>query len=134
MGSLVLSTPALAPAAVSTRPKCDPIDPVRCLLPWPNDYFTRADRSMPTGRRLALTTSETPTNVHGVHVAAGPYNASDGFSPGQTIVVQIPGFDTPGALRRTGVVPQTNLPDAYARDAPVARHRRADRPAPSHLG
>ncbi len=120
VGLLVpLTTPVLASAAVSTRSKCDPIDPVRCLLPWPNDYFTRADGSTPTGRRLALTTSEMPANVHGVHVDAGPYNASDGFSPGQTIVVQIPGFDTPGALSRTGVVPQTNLPAAYSPNAPV---------------
>ncbi len=115
---LAAAAPA-ASAAVSTKPQCDPIDPVRCLLPWPNDFYTRADRHTPTGRRLALRTSETPQNVDGVHVAAGPYNASDGFSPGQTIVVQIPGFDTPGALRRTGAVPQTDLGRSFSRRAPV---------------
>lgn len=89
------------------------------MLPWPNDYFTRRDATSATGRRLALTTAMTPKNNAGVHVAAGPYNASDGFSPGQTIVLRVPGLDTPAALRRTGVVPQTNLARAYARRAPV---------------
>lgn len=115
----VAGAPAQAAPARPAAPRCDPIDPARCLLPWPNDFFTRSDRHAPTGRRLALRTSETPRNVHGVHVAAGPYDASDGFSPGQTIVVRIPGFDTPAALRASGAVPQTDLAKAFARRAPI---------------
>lgn len=119
---LIVLVPLAVPAAsgaAPTGPRCDPIDPARCLLPWPNDYFTKRDPSSPTGRRLNLTTDETPANKSGVHVLATPYNASDGFSPGQTIVVKIPGLDTPAAFQRTGSVPQTNLGRTYAKRAPI---------------
>ena len=33
---------------------CDPLDPAVCLQPWPNDYFTVADPTTDTGRRLDL--------------------------------------------------------------------------------
>lgn len=47
------------PAAAAPRPSCDPLDRAACLLPWPNDLFTRADASSPTGRRLALAPAAT---------------------------------------------------------------------------
>ena len=50
-----------------------------------------------------------PANVHGVHIDAAPYNASDGFSPGQAIVVKVPGLDNEAALRRTGEALATNV-------------------------
>jgi hypothetical protein len=69
-----------------------------------------------------------PRNVDGTPIAPGDYNASDGFSPGQTIVVKVPGLDTPEAFARTGAVPQTDLARAYDRREPVvvldARTRR----------
>ena len=42
---------------------CDPIDPQACLLPWPNDFFTAADPSTDTGRRLNLNLLAMPRNV-----------------------------------------------------------------------
>src|SRR5258708_33250030 len=30
---------------------CDPLDPAQCMLPYPNDWFTRPDTSSLTGRR-----------------------------------------------------------------------------------
>jgi hypothetical protein len=98
---------------------CDPLDPARCLLPWPNDHFTRPDAASATGRRLALRDELMPRNAQGVPIAAADYNASDGFSPGQTIVTKVPGLDTPEALRRTGAVPVTDLARAYDRRQPV---------------
>jgi hypothetical protein len=60
-----------------------------------------------------------PRNAQGAPIAPGDYNASDGFSPGQTIVVKVPGLDTPAALERTGAVPVTDLDRAYDRRQPV---------------
>ena len=54
-----LLIPALAllalivPSAASAS-NCDPIDPRNCLLPYPNDWFTKASKSTDTGRLLAL--------------------------------------------------------------------------------
>src|SRR5215207_6907310 len=79
------------------------------LLPWPSDSYTRADKTTPTGRRLALKAAQMPRNKSGVPIDPKPYNASDGFSPGQTIVIRVPGLDNAQAFKRTGLVPQTDL-------------------------
>jgi hypothetical protein len=115
--ALLLVVPAAAPAQDPVR--CDPLGEGRCLLPWPNDFLTRADRSTPTGRRLDLQADQMPRNVDGVPIAPGDYDASDGFSPGQTIVVKVPGLDTPQAFARTGAVPQTDLARTYDPRQPV---------------
>ena len=100
-GVVVLALLLLAPASASAAGNS--------LLPWPSDAYTRPDKSSPTGRRLALKPAQMPRNAKGVSIAPGPYNASDGFSPGQTIVVRIPGLDTAAAFKKTGLVPQTDL-------------------------
>jgi hypothetical protein len=112
-----LVAPALAPAQDGAR--CEPLGEGRCLLPWPNDFLTRPDPSTSTGRRLDLHADQMPRNVEGTPIAPGDYNASDGFSPGQTIVVRVPGLDTPAAFARTGAVPQTDLARTYDRRQPV---------------
>jgi hypothetical protein len=96
-----------ASPAVAQR-GCDPLDPAHCLLPWPNDHFRKDGR-------LALRTDLMPRNVAGQPVRTGPYNRSDGFSPGQIIVTRVPGLD----LRRSGAVPVTNMARAFARNAPI---------------
>ena len=106
---------------LSAADRCDFIGPQqgsRCLLPFPDDYYTVADRSTPTGRRVNLRTASMPANRLGVHIDASPYNASDGFSPGQTIVLKVPGLDTKAALDRTGAVPINH----------IGRYRDADQP------
>jgi hypothetical protein len=93
---------AFAVLPVGAAVACDPLDPVACLYPWPNDHFTTADGSSPTGRRLALRDDWMPRNRLGKPVSAAPYNYSDGFSPGNMIVTKVPGLDTPEASARTG--------------------------------
>ena len=41
-----------ASAAAPVQIGCDPLDPAVCLQPFPNDYFTVADPSTDTGRRV----------------------------------------------------------------------------------
>ena len=52
------TTSGAAPRRVAAEPagtgSCDAVDPTSCLLPWPNDRFTRADPSTATGRRVDL--------------------------------------------------------------------------------
>jgi hypothetical protein len=119
---LVLAARAFAdatPAPAATTTRCDPIDPARCLLPWPNDHFTQRDPATATGRRLALTRAAMPRNVRGVPIEPADYNRADGFSPGQVIVTKVPGLDTPAALRRTGAVPITDMARAFDRRQPI---------------
>ena len=79
---------------------CDPIGGGQCLLPFPNDYFTKRDAGTPTGRRLALPRDAMPANKDGVRIDPREWNRADGFSPGQQITVRIPGLDV--AAHRSG--------------------------------
>ncbi len=94
-------------------PKCDPIDPTVCLQPWPNDYFTRADASTATGRRLDLQSDEMPTNTAGTPIDTTDLNRADGFSPGNPIIVKVPQVSTQQAFDNSDLVPITD-PAKYA--------------------
>ena len=69
-----------------------------CMVPFPDDFYTKADPSSATGRRIDFKTSAMPANDSGVNMAGEPYNQNDGFSPGQAAVVRIPGIDTASDL------------------------------------
>ena len=113
----VLAALTLAPAAGASG--CDPLDPSACLLPWPNDHFTRSDPGTPTGRRLDLADADMPRNAQGVPIAASDYDAADGFSPGAALVTRFPGLDSDAALARTGAVPETDLARYRDERAPI---------------
>ena len=60
-----------------------------------------------------------PTNTNGVQVSVAPYNRNDGFSPGSSIVVRVPGLDNPAALAQTNPVPLADMSQAFAPAAPI---------------
>ncbi len=72
---------------------CDPIAGGSCMLPWPNDYYTRSAPATATGLRVNLKPGELPANVRGTPIDPTQINRSDGFSPGSTLMLQIPGID-----------------------------------------
>ena len=76
-----------------------------CLLPWPNDAFTKPSTSTRTGRVLNIPATLTPTNVSGVHVGTKYQNLNDGFSPGSTPLIQIPNLSVANSL----IAPSTNI-------------------------
>jgi hypothetical protein len=101
---------------------CDPLGSVAdnvCLYPFPSDYETRPDPTTPTGLRLNFHTLAMPRNIAGAPVQAGPYDALDGFSPGESIIVKVPGLDTQAALGQTGASPITDISQTYRKDAPI---------------
>ncbi|HEU4977016.1 MAG TPA: hypothetical protein VFT50_18145 [Baekduia sp.] len=102
-GGLALAAPASAAAA----PSCTDMPQRGCLLPFPNDATqTVKDRHTPTGRRVHLSRAVVPVNDKGVHMDVTDENRADGFSPGQPILLRIPGVSTQKAFART------HLPDA----------------------
>jgi hypothetical protein len=94
---------------------CDPLGGARCLLPFPNDYFTVRDRSAETGRRVDLAADATPANTAGVHIDPTELNRNDGFSPGSALVALLPGID----LAASGAAPITDMGSSLDRDAPI---------------
>jgi hypothetical protein len=111
------ATPAAAqsnlpPVDLSRADSCDFIGAQEgslCLLPWPDDYYTVEDDSSATGRRVNLSNAGMPQNSRGTPIAAAPYNLNDGFSPGQTAVVRVPGLDTEDAFSATDPIPLNDL-------------------------
>jgi hypothetical protein len=81
---------------------CQPVGRRACLLPFPNNLFTRPDRSSATGLRVHLPAGAMPRGRTGQRVSVAPYDREDGFSPGSAAIVHVPGLDTPAALARTG--------------------------------
>lgn len=86
--SLLVTGPALLEAQ-----RCDALDPVTCLLPFPNDAFTGADPTTDTGRRVNLNVASTPRNVAGLPVDPTEWNRNDGFSPGSMVLTRVLGLD-----------------------------------------
>src|SRR3954469_9807132 len=107
------------PIDTSNAGRCDFLDPAVCLQPWPNDYFTVADPSTDTGRRLNLSADSMPANKLGVHIDPTEYNRNDGFSPGNLITVRIPGLDNPQAFRNTGAASVDHMEKYSAAGQPV---------------
>jgi hypothetical protein len=99
--------------------RCDPLDPSVCLYPWPNDYFTVADPSTDTGRRLNLDPASMPKNRSGVPINPADYNRNDGFSPGQLIVTKVPGLESQEAFDQTGAVPITDVSQSFDPNQPI---------------
>lgn len=95
--------------------RCDFLNREYCMFPWPNNWFTTADSSTDTGLRINLSPLSMPSNVLGKPLDPSDWNRNDGFSPGQAILVRIPGLD----LARTGAVPLTDIAKSYAHDAPI---------------
>ena len=106
-------------AAGAGEQGCDPLDPAVCLHPWPNDYFTAADPSTDTGRRLGLNLLAMPRNIAGNPIRPDERNRSDGFSPGQKIVTKVPGLDNRTAFHRTRAVPITDIDRTYDKHQPI---------------
>ncbi len=100
---------------VLTADRCDFFDNHYCLFPWPNDYFTTADASMDTGKRINLNILSMPRNIAGKPIDPSEWNRNDGFSPGQAILVRIPNLNTV----KTGAVPITNISDSFRDSQPI---------------
>lgn len=91
-------------------------DGTTCMLPFPNNLYTTGTGA---DRRLNLPLIGMPKNAAGKPISPLPYAASDGFSPGQLLVVKVPGLDDPEAFARTGSVPITDLERYRSPDAPI---------------
>ncbi len=112
------STPSTA-TAIKVEPPgtggCDPVDPNACLLPFPNDRFTPADPSTPTGRRLDLPVDGMPANKAGKHIDPTEWNRNDGFSPSSIGLIVVPNLD----VAASNLPPQTNIARSLEPQSPV---------------
>jgi hypothetical protein len=110
---------ALLPSAASAA-TCNGTPKRGCLLPFPSNVaHTKKDKTSATGRRVALTRAELPTNVKGVPVDPTEFNRNDGFSPGQSIIVHVPPLKTQADLAKSKIVRSTDLARYRDRKQPL---------------
>ena len=117
---VVLALPSFA-GAQGSRPskRCDFTDPAVCLYPWPNDLFTKSDRSSETGRRLNLKLASMPKNKDGTPISPRDMNRADGFSPGSMLLTKVPGLETLEAAAKSKLPPIGDLSKSLAKRSPV---------------
>jgi hypothetical protein len=97
----------LAPVDLSDADYCDFIAQPNqgfCMMPFPNDFYTRKDSSSPTGKRIAFDNRAMPSNSASQVMQASDYNYSDGFSHGQSIILKVPGVDSAEAIEANDFV------------------------------
>lgn len=94
---------------------CDEIDPSACLLPWPNDRFTRVDPSTKTGRRLDLPADGMPANASGTPIDPTEWNRNDGFAPASTLITHVPDLDVVASK----LPPVTDIGSSLDEDSPL---------------
>jgi hypothetical protein len=124
--ALALTASLLAGSATAaelpTETKCEFIaspGSSECMLPFPDDYYTKADPTSPTGRRIDFRELATPTNAAKQHIEVAPYNTGDGFSPGSVIALKVPGIETTADVKATHAVPINHLARYRGAKAPV---------------
>jgi hypothetical protein len=123
LAGIALAAVLISSAGAASQGKpaadCQPFSRTPCLLPFPNDQFTRRDRSTPTGLRVNMPAGAMPVNAHGQRIGVGPYDRNDGFSPGSAMIVHVPGLDNAKAFARTGAVGLLNMKQAFAPNQPI---------------
>ncbi|HJT37725.1 MAG TPA: hypothetical protein VJ818_04810, partial [Actinomycetota bacterium] len=129
--AVLASMTTVAPAGpISLRRPCDQTDSALCLLPFPNDYFTRPDPTTATGKRIDFQLVEMPRSILGKPIDPTEWNRNDGFSPGSDILTFVPGLDlhqTWGTENMTG--PRVGGPnDPRDQIADISRYLEPDAP------
>jgi hypothetical protein len=119
--SIALFAPVAQGLPVTTTPAadCQPYSSTPCLLPFPNNLLTRRDPSTPTGLRVLLPPAAMPVNNSGQRIGVTEYDRNDGFSPGSSLIVHVPGLDNAQAFQNTAAVPLTNMAQAFAPRQPI---------------
>ena len=97
------------PGFASNPAGCDPMDPAQCMLPYPNDWFTRYDPTSATGTRLDFNVLAMPRNVERKPIDPSDYDDSDGFSAGSTILTVVPGMTRNSDLTASGLPTDLNM-------------------------
>jgi hypothetical protein len=116
-----MATSSMA-AELPSDPKCEFIaspGSSKCMLPFPDDYYTKADPTSPTGRRIDFRALAMPSNASNVPIDITPYNGGDGFSPGSVITLKIPGIETAVDVAATRAAPINRVGRYATPSAPV---------------
>jgi len=124
--SMVLTAPAIVgcsssdsspegPLPTSGVPEgCDPLVPTYCGFPFPSNAHLVDDPTTATGKRVSFSSAMLPRWQHGGRSTnPEPWNDSDGFSPGASLLTHLPDATI------TGLPTQDNLAFSITTDSPT---------------
>jgi len=92
---------------------CDPLDPVRCALPWPSNLYLQPDESRTTGVELQFGEETLPASISGNHPDPEPYARLDGYGLGVPIMAVFPDLNADALPGRY------DIPASMAEDAKI---------------
>ena len=115
VAAITVAALTLVPAASAAAAGCDPLDTRSCLLPFPSNFNTVAQKGSDTGLRLNFSASQFPKNVKGKSAFPPELNRNDGFSPGSALLTYVPGID----MAKTGAAPITDIAQYSKANAPI---------------
>lgn len=75
---------------------CDPLVPTQCGFPFPSNVYLADDATSVTCKRVAFGKTTLPKRTNGKYVNPATWDDSDGFSPGQAPMTDLPGATTAG--------------------------------------
>jgi hypothetical protein len=104
-----------AEVELNARAYCSELQPAHCLYPFPSNLYTRVDAATATGLRVSLSADALPRNASGKVVDPTEWNRNDGFSPGTTMLAQVPGLD----VASTGLPTLSHQQRSLDADSPV---------------
>lgn len=103
------------PIEVDESGNCEILDSDHCLVPFPSNFFTRADAATDTGLRVDFRADSLLRNADGKRMSPTEWNRNDGFSPGPMIMARFPGIDP----EASALPPSTDLARSLDEDASV---------------
>ncbi len=115
VAAITVAALTLIPAAGAAASGCDPLDTRACILPFPSNFNTVAQKGSETGLRLNFSASQFPKNVKGKSGFPPELNRNDGFSPGSALLTYVPGID----IAQTGAAPITDIAQYSKANAPI---------------
>ncbi len=119
-GAARVRKPTRAAASAGTpAADCQPFGKHPCLLPFPDNLYTKRDRSTPTGIRVNLPAAAMPVNTSGAQMSTAEYDRNDGFSPGSAIVLHVSGLDNAAAFAKTNPVGLRDMSAAFKKNQPI---------------
>jgi len=92
---------------------CDPIVPTQCGFPFPSDVYLDDDATTKTGHRVNFPKAALPVITAQGHIDPEPWKLSDGFSPGQAPMTDLPGASV------TGLPSQDNIDLSVTTQSPT---------------
>ena len=115
VAAITVAALTLIPAAGAAASGCDPLDTRSCILPFPSNFNTVAQKGSDTGLRLNFSASQFPKNNKGKSGFPPELNRNDGFSPGSALLTYVPGID----MAASGAVPITDIAQYSKANAPI---------------